>query len=395
MKYQYAERMQHLNSSDVRDLLRATANTNIISIGGGLPAPELFPINDIKKANEAVLDEMGAAALQYTTTEGFLPLRKWIVDRMNSQLGTALEPDNILLTNGSQQALDLAGKVFLNEGDVVLCESPTYLSAISAFKAYGCSFIEAPTDEYGIQVDKLEAILDASPRVKLIYTIPTFQNPTGITWTRERREELVRIANERGILIMEDNPYGELRYDGEEQPAMLSMDKDEGVMYLGTFSKIFCPGYRIGWIAANKEIIEKFVLVKQGADLQCNTFAQMALYKFVEMFDINAHIAKIREVYKRRRDLAVRTLEAELPPSVHFTRPEGGLFLWVVLPKDMNARSLMPQCMEKGVAFVPGGSFFPNGGIENTMRINFSNAQDEKLEKALKIVASVIKENMK
>lgn len=395
MKYQYAERMQHLSSSDVRDLLRATANKDIISIGGGLPAPELFPIEDIKKANEAVLDEMGAAALQYTTTEGFLPLRKWIADRMNRQLGTALGPDNILLTNGSQQALDLAGKVFLNEGDVVLCESPTYLSAISAFKAYGCSFIEAPTDEYGIQVDKLEAILDAAPHVKLIYTIPTFQNPTGITWTKERREGLVKIAKERGILIMEDNPYGELRYDGEEQPTMLSMDHDGGVMYLGTFSKIFCPGYRIGWVAANQEVIEKLVLVKQGADLQCNTFAQMAVYKYVEMFDIDAHVAKIREVYKRRRDLAVRTLEAALPPNVHFTRPEGGLFLWVVLPKDINARHLMPKCMERGVAFVPGGSFFPNGGMENTMRINFSNAQDEKLEKALKIVADVIKESMK
>lgn len=394
MKYQYADRMKNLNSSDIRDLLRATANTDIISIGGGLPAPELFPIENIKKANERVLDDMGAAALQYTTTEGFLPLREWVAGRMNDQFGLNLDPDNILFTNGSQQALDFLGKVFLNEGDVVVCESPTYLSAISAFKAYGCRFMEAPMDAQGIQPDKLEALLDETPNVKFIYTIPTFQNPTGITWAKERRESVVRIANERGILLVEDNPYGELRYDGEEQPTLISMDKADGVLYLGTFSKIFCPGYRIGWVAADKDIINKFVLAKQGADLQCNTFSQMAIYKYIELFDIDAHIAKIREVYKRRRDLAIRTLEAELPPSVHFTRPEGGLFLWVTLPSDTNARDLLKKCMERGVAFVPGGSFFPNGGRENTMRVNFSNAQDEKLVAALKIVADVIKENL-
>lgn len=392
MKYQYANRMSKLTSSDVRELLKATQNKEIISIGGGLPAPEMFPIADIKKANEAVLDEMGSDALQYTTTEGYAPLRDWICKRMNGMLGTSIDQDNIILTNGSQQGLDLMGKVFLDAGDVVLCESPTYLSAISAFRAYECDFKEIPTDDEGMLMDALEQVLQNTPRVKFIYVIPTFQNPTGKTWTLERRIKLLELAKRYQVPIVEDNPYGEIRFEGEDVKAVAALDDSGLVIHLGTFSKTFCPGYRIGWIACAKELIEKFVLVKQGVDLQTNTFAQRAVYTYLQMFDLDAHVKKICALYKKRRDVAIQAVKTYFPDCVKFTKPQGGLFLWAELPKELNARDVLKECMKRNVAFVPGGSFYPNGGMENTMRINFSNMPEERLIKGLQVVAEVIKE---
>ncbi len=393
MEFRFAKRMSRLNASDVRELLKLTAKPEIISLGGGLPAPELFPIEDIKAANAAVLDEMGKAALQYATTEGFAPLRRWIADRMNSTQGTNHTEDSILIMSGSQQALDFTGKVFLDEGDVVLCESPTYLSALGAFRAYECDFVAVPTDDEGMIMPELEKALQENPKAKLIYVIPTFQNPSGITWTLERRKGLVELAKKYNILIVEDNPYGELRYDGENLPSLASMY--ENVLYLGTFSKIFCPGYRIGWVAGPNEVLEKFVLVKQGADLQSNSFTQMALYKYLEMFDIDAHIEKIRETYRRRRDIAVETLDKNLPAGVRFTRPQGGLFLWIELPEYINARELLMDCLKQNVAFVAGNSFFPHSGVTNTLRLNFSYVSEEKLVIGLTCIANCIKAKMK
>jgi 2-aminoadipate transaminase len=281
MEYNYAKRISHLKASEIREILKVTENPEIISFAGGLPAPELFPLDEIKEVSKIVLEEEGTEALQYTTTEGYLPLRKWIAARMNNRLGTQFEPDNILLTHGSQQALDLSGKVFLNEGDVVLCESPTYLAAISAFKAYGCEFKEVPTDEDGMIPAELDRILDSTPNVKLIYVIPDFQNPTGRTWTLPRREHLVKAAMKHQVMIIEDNPYGELRFEDEPLPSLQAFDHEGCVLSLGTFSKIFCPGYRIGWVAGDQKVIEKYVLVKQGTDLQCNTLAQREIAKYL------------------------------------------------------------------------------------------------------------------
>ncbi|MDD4802514.1 MAG: PLP-dependent aminotransferase family protein [Syntrophomonas sp.] len=392
MDFKYARRMGHLQASEIREILKVTERPEIISFAGGLPAPELFPIEEIIRVNRIVLEEEGAKALQYTTTEGYTPLREWIASRMNSKLGTSFDFENILITHGSQQALDLSGKVFLDEGDVVLCESPTYLAAISALRAYGCDFVEVPTDNDGMIPDELERILESTERVKLIYVISDFQNPTGRTWSLERRERLVKAAIKHQVVIIEDNPYCELRFEGEFLPSVKSFDHMGCVLCLGTFSKTFCPGYRIGWVAGDKRAIEKYVLVKQGADLQCNTIAQMEIAKYLELYDIDEHIAKIREVYRRRRDLTVKTMEEEFPPGVTFTRPQGGLFAWVELPTNVNARDVLIKSLEKNVAFVPGGSFFPNGGKENTFRINFSNMPEDRIVEGLKSLAEVLRE---
>jgi len=383
MKYKYAQRMSNLKASEIREILKVTQRPEIISFAGGLPAPELFPIEEIKAVNQLVLKESGSVALQYSTTEGYLPLREWIANRMNTRLGTSFEADQVLITHGSQQALDLAGKVFLDKGDVVLCESPTYLAAISAFRAYECEFVEVPTDDDGMVIEDLERILNTVKNVKMIYVIPEFQNPTGKTWSLERRKRLAEAADRHQIIVIEDNPYGELRFEGESQPSVKHFDERGYVLCTGTFSKIFCPGYRIGWIAGEKEIIRKFVLAKQGTDLQCNTIAQMEIAKYLELYDIDEHIGKIRDVYRRRRDLAVQVMENEFPAGVTFTRPQGGLFAWVELPEKMNARDVLTLSLEQKVAFVPGGSFFPNGGHENTLRINFSNMPEDKIVEGL------------
>ncbi len=392
MEFNYAKRMSSLKASEIREILKVTERPEVISFAGGLPAPELFPVKEIIEVSRIVLEESGPKALQYSTTEGYAPLREWIANRMNTRLGTSFDKDNIMITHGSQQSLDLSGKVFLDEDDVVLCESPTYLAAITAFRAYGCQFIEIPTDDEGMMMDELEKVLKKTKNVKLIYVIPDFQNPTGKTWSLNRRKQLAKLAMQYHVMVAEDNPYGELRYEGESLPSVQSFDTLGYVLGYGTFSKIFCPGYRIGWIAGDKELISKYVMVKQGVDLQCNTLAQMEIAKYLELYDIDKHIDEIREVYRKRRDLAISVMEKEFPAGVTFTRPQGGLFAWVELPANINARDVLVKSLEKNVAFVPGGSFFPNGGRENTFRINFSNMPEDRIADGLKLLGEVLHE---
>lgn len=395
MKLKFAKRMSYIKASEIREILKVTEQEDVISFAGGLPAPELFPIEEINEINQIVLKEAGTKALQYTTTEGYAPLREWIANRMNERLGTTFDKDNILVTHGSQQGLDLSGKVFLDDGDIVLCESPTYLAAISAFKSYGCSFIEIPTDENGMNMEALEEILSSTENVKLIYVIPTFQNPTGKTWNLERRKKLAELSAKYDVAVVEDNPYGELRFEGESLPSIKSFDTAGNILCTGSFSKIFCPGFRIGWIAGDKDIIRKYVLVKQGTDLQCNTIAQMTIDEYLKRYDIDKHIGKIVEVYKKRRDIAIKCMERYFPDNIKFTHPEGGLFTWIELPEGISAREILSKCLERKIAFVPGGSFFPNGNRENTFRINYSNMPEDRIEKGLKIVGEVIKEYIK
>lgn len=387
----YAKRMSKLKASEIREILKVTESPEMISFAGGLPAPELFPVKEIIEVNRIVLEESAEAALQYSTTEGFAPLRRWIAERMNTKQGTAFDEDNILITHGSQQSLDLSGKVFLDEGDVVLCESPTYLAAITAFRAYGVSFVSVLTDDDGMKTDELEKLLKETDCVKAIYVIPNFQNPTGRTWSLARRKALAALCAQYQTIVIEDNPYGELRFEGEFLPSVKSFDTQGNVLITGTFSKIFCPGYRIGWIAGDKDIIRKYVLVKQGTDLQCNTLAQMEIAKYLECYDIDAHIIKIRDVYRARRNLMVKMMESEFPECVTFTRPQGGLFAWVELPASVNAREVLIKSLEEKVAFVPGGSFFPNGGHENTMRLNFSNMPKDRIEEGMRRLGRVLR----
>lgn len=391
----FADRMKLLKASEIREILKLTEQPDIISFAGGLPAPELFPVEGMKKASQAVLDEMGRAALQYSTTEGYKPLREKIVERMFSKNGIKTKADNILITSGSQEGLDFSGRVFLNKDDVVLMESPSYLGAINAFKACEPKFVEVPTDKDGMIMEELEKIIQTTENVKMIYVIPDFQNPSGRTWTLERRQKFMKIVNKYEIPVVEDNPYGELRFKGEFLPALKSMDEKGLVIFLGTFSKILAPGYRLGWVCAEDEILSKYNFIKQGASLQSSTIAQMEVNKFMDLYNLDDHVAKIKETYGKRCDLMIKTMDETFPEGVEYTRPDGGLFTWVVLPEYMDAKELAPQCIEQKVAYVPGGSFFPNGGNENTFRLNYSCMPDEKIVEGITRLANVIKANMK
>lgn len=394
MAIRFAKRMEALNGSEIRELLKLIEKPEVISFAGGLPAPELFPIEEMKEISRIVLEESGTQALQYSTTEGFQPLREQIARRMNSKNKTNVTKDDILITNGSQQRLDFAGRVFLNEGDVVLCESPSYLGAINAFKSYGSKFIEIPTDKDGMIMEELEKILEVTENVKMIYVIPDFQNPTGITWTLERRKKFIEIISKYEIPVLEDNPYGELRFKGESLPSLKSMDKKGLVIFLGTFSKILCPGYRLGWTCASQNILKKFIFVKQVADLQASSISQIEVSKFIGLYNLDNHVKKINEVYARRRDLMLETMKEEFPEGVEYTYPEGGLFIWVELPKHLDSRIIMKDCLANNVAYVPGWSFFPNGGTENCFRLNYSNMSDDRIVEGIKRIGLVLRKYM-
>lgn len=394
MAVRFANRMGKVEGSAIRELLKLTARPEVISFAGGMPAPELFPVEEMKKVSVAVLEEQGRVALQYTTTEGYLPLRQKIADRMNKTLKTNVGPDDILMTSGSQQGLDFSGKVFIDKDDVILCESPSYMGALNAMKAYEPQFIEIETDNDGMKMEDLERVLSSNDKVKLIYVIPDFQNPSGRTWPLERRLKFMEIINKYEIPVVEDNPYGELRFDGESLPSLKSLDTKGLVIYLGTFSKIFCPGYRLGWTCAAPKILEKFNICKQGADLQASTISQMEVNKFMEMYDLDAHVEKIKACYVKRRDLMIKTMEEEFPESVEFTRPQGGLFTWVTLPEGIDAGVMAKKCLEKNVAYVPGDSFYPNGGVVNTCRLNYSNMPEDKIVEGIKRMGEVLRSEL-
>ena len=391
MATQLARRMEGLKASEIRELLKVTLHPETISFAGGLPAPETFPIRELAAVAQSVFDDEGSEALQSSTTEGHPELRAIIARRMNALSGTAVDPERVLITCGSQQGLDLSGKLFLDDGDVVVCESPTYLGAVQAFAAYRPRFAAVATDDDGMLPDDLERTLAANPSAKLIYVVPDFQNPTGRTWSLERRLALLEAARRHRVVIVEDHPYDDLRYEGDRLPSLLTLDPAGQIVHLGTFSKIFCPGLRIGWLTAPRHLFEKYVLVKQGVDLHTSTLSQRQLTLYLKRHDIEANIARMRELYRRRRDAMLRAMAAEFPPEVTYTRPHGGLFLWVELPARLNARELLAECARCGVVFVPGGSFFPNGGHENTLRLNFSNMDEERIAEGIRRIGAVLR----
>jgi len=390
MNYTFANRMDRLKGSAVRELMALTARPEVISFAGGMPAPELFPVEGVKEAACAVLDEMGQKALQYAPTEGYIPLREQIVKRMEERLHIKTDIDHVLVTSGSQQGLDFSARVFLNPGDVILVESPSYVGALNAFNACEPTYVEVPTDDYGMIPEELERILETTENVKLIYVIPDFQNPSGKTWSMKRREHFMELINKYEIPVIEDNPYGDLRFEGEYLPSLKSMDTKDLVIFLGTLSKVFCPGLRIGWVCAPSAILAKYNFVKQGADLQVSSFDQMLASKFMDMYDLNEHVEKIKAVYKVRRDLMLKTMEETFPEGVTWTHPEGGLFTWVTLPEGVDAGVIAPKLLEQNVAYVPGGAFYPYPGKENHFRLNYSNATEENLVIGIKRIGAVL-----
>jgi 2-aminoadipate transaminase len=379
----FADRTSRMKASDIRELLKLTARPEVISLAGGLPAPELFPIDEYRRAFEWVLETNGSAALQYGPSEGFRPLRELLAERM-TRLGIPASADEVLITNGSQQGLDLVGKIFLNPGDAVCMENPSYMGAIQAFDSYQAEYVIVPMDDDGMHSEELDAILRRHP-VKFIYALPNFQNPSGRTMSTARREILVETARRHGVPIVEDDPYGELRFEGEQRPSLRSM-WPEGVVYLGTFSKILAPGFRLGWLVAPPELYDEIVFGKQPSDLHTSTGTQMATYEVCRSEGgqfLDQHIEKIRDVYRERRDVMIRALEEHFPEGCRWTRAQGGLFVWAEVPPSIDTRELLAEALEENVAFVPGQSFHPDRGGHNTMRLNFSNVTPDRIEEGI------------
>jgi 2-aminoadipate transaminase len=397
----YAQRTQRMSSSAIRELLKFTEVPGLISFAGGLPAPDVFPVNEFTEACVKVLQEQGAQALQYGTTEGYQPLREMIT-RHSIRYGIEITCDNVLITSGSQQALDLLGKILINPGDRILVESPTYLGALQAWNAYGAEFITVPTDKDGMMTDEMEDALRAGP--KFIYILPNFQNPSGITLSLERRRHLVELADHYGVPIVEDDPYGQLRYDGTHLPSVVVLDsqfRDNGdsnyrgnVIYLSTFSKILAPGLRLAWVIAPPEVIHKLVQAKQGADLHTSTFTQMVAYEVSHGGFLDKHIPLIRKVYGERRDVMLAAMDSYFPPDTDWTHPQGGLFLWSTLPGYIDTAELLKDAIKQNVAFIPGAPFHARGGGQNTMRLNFSNATPEKIQEGIYHLGKVIEERI-
>ena len=398
--HRYAQRTQRIKASAIRELLKLTENPEVISFAGGLPAPEVFPIDEFREACLRVLKDQGPLALQYGSTEGYLPLREMIA-RHTTRYGIEISADNVLITSGSQQALDLIGKAFINRGDHILVESPTYLGALQAWNTYGAEYVTVRTDDDGMVSDELDEALRAGP--KFIYVLPNFQNPMGVSMSLERREVLVKKADQYGVPIVEDDPYGQLRFEGKHLPAVEVIDArmrvqnghyTGNVIYLSTFSKILAPGLRLAWVIAPPEVIRKLVLVKQGSDLHTATFNQVVAYEVGRHGFLDQHVLKICEVYRERRDVMLEALEEHMPEGVTWTHPQGGLFLWVRLPEACNTTDMFPAAVKNKVAYVPGESFHPNGGGFNTMRLNFSYSTPEKINEGIGRLGKMLKEEL-
>ena len=392
----FAARTRQMKRTAVREMLKLMSQPDMISFAGGLPAPELFPIREIREASEAVFIKVGPSALQYGETEGLAGLRDWIAAR-HSQPGLNLTRNNVLIVSGAQQALDLIGRVFLNEGDKVIVENPTYLALLSAWRPLGVDFVAVPSDESGIQVDQLEALLPQQP--KLIYSIPNFQNPHGTTLSLDRRRKLAALVRERNIVLLEDDPYGELRFEGDPLPcvfdlnARLSADGklDGNVLYVGTFSKVLMPGLRVGWVIAPEVVTEKIVQAKQAVDLHTSTLCQWIVWELIRGGVLDRQIPLLRRVYRERRDAMLAAMQEHFPSEVTWTRPAGGMFLMATLPRGLDAGDVLSRAIQHKVAFVPGGEFHVAEGL-NTMRLNFSNACPERIQEGVRRLASTLKQ---
>ncbi|EHJ49000.1 putative transcriptional regulator, GntR family [Solidesulfovibrio carbinoliphilus subsp. oakridgensis] len=385
----FAKRMSQVRRSFIREILKVTADPSIISFAGGLPKPDLFPTGPMADAAARVLAENGPAALQYSVTEGEPALREWIAARYKAKKNLDIDPAHILVTNGSQQSLDLLGKVFLDPGDLVGVELPGYIGAIQAFSIFEPAFAGVPLGPEGPDLDRLTEVV-LSRRAKMFYAVPNFQNPSGLTYSLAARRAVAEILRMSDTVFVEDDPYGELRFFGEPLPPVTSFLTQDAYL-LGTFSKIAAPGLRLGWVVATPDTLAKLVTAKQASDLHCSTLVQRILIQFLADNDLDAHIATIRAVYGAQRDLMIERIKAEFPAEVTCTEPEGGMFLWVTLPEGCSAFALFDLCIKEKVAFVPGGPFFVDGGGERTLRLNFSNADPERIAEGIARMGKGIK----
>ena len=393
----YSKNALNMKRSLIRELLKLSRRPDIISFAGGMPDPQTFPVEELAEISAQVLREKGATALQYGPTEGELPLREELA-RWLTRERPDLKAENILITSGSQQALDLLGQVLIDPGDVILVEMPSYIGALQAFAAHRARMIGVPQDDEGIRTDLLEKAMTKlaarKKKPKFIYVIPDFQNPSGVTLTLARRHELLRLAERFEVPLVEDSPYRVLRFSGEPQPTIYSLDPQRHVLVLGTFSKILCPGLRLAWLLTPAAWMDRFVVAKQGMDLCSPSFTQFIAVEYMRRGLLDRQIEGTRTLYGRKRQVMLDALEHSMPKGISWTRPEGGLFLWVKLPKRMNATELFPKAVEKKVAYVIGSAFYCNGKGHNTMRLNFSYPSEEQIVEGIQRLAQVIRENL-
>ncbi len=382
--------MERMQRSTIREILKITKNPDIISFAGGLPAPELFPLEAFQDSLNEALRVQGPASLQYDLTEGYLPLKEFLCGWL-SQHGFLCKPEEMLLTNGSQQALDLIGKVYLNPNDRVLVENPTYLGAIQAFNAYEAYYSVVPMDASGLLIPEAERLI-RKDRPKFAYLVPTFQNPSGITMSLERRKAFLKLAQKHKLPVVEDDPYGYLRFSGKTQPSLYSLAKGRGVIYLSTFSKILSPGIRLGFVIADAPVIRALVLAKQAADLQPNSLMQRAVYYYGKNGHLDRHIPAIIQSYRMRAEKMLAAMDRYFPSVIRWVPPEGGMFVWCTLPKGMSASRLFKKAVRANVAYVTGNVFHANGGGDATLRLNFTNSTPDQIEKGIKRLGKVFSE---
>lgn len=386
--YHFSDRTNRMGASIIREILKISSRPGMISFAGGLPAPETFPLKEFEISLQSALQKSGAKALQYTTTEGLPDLKKHLCDWLRKQ-DIDSKPEDMLLTHGSQQALDLIAKIFLNPGDSILVEDPTYLGAIQSFNAYQPKYVTVPIDDQGFDPEKLKQAL-SKHKIKFIYTVPTFQNPSGLSMSVERRKLLLSLAHKKNIPIIEDDPYSRLRFKGEHLPSLYSLANGKGVVFMSTFSKLLSPGIRLGFLVAGKEIIRQLIFAKQASDLQTNTLVQYGVNEYFSRGYFEKHIPAITKDYGQRAQVMYEAMKKYFPAGVQFNEPEGGMFIWCTLPPKVKASEVFKKSIKEKVAFVDGSVFYANGGGENTMRLNFTNSNDETIRTGIARLGKVL-----
>lgn len=385
--------MERLQDKALLNAMELTETADMISFSAGFPSPETYPVEDIKESFVQVLDNEGKEALSYCSTSGYGKLRELIANRMHDKFGLDYKTEEVVITSGSQQALDMSSMLFINKGDVVLFETPSYLGAVNALRAYEAELVALPTDREGLILESLKAALDQyGDRVRLIYVIPDFQNPTGRSWSTERRKEFIEFISSYDIPVIEDAAYSELSFEDRLEKPLSFYDQRGQVVYVGTFSKTFCPGLRVAWLCARKSLMEKYLILKNAADLSSSAIAQRQMANYLLHNDLDAHIKWITGLYKERRDHMMDVIDREFPKEAQYVKPRGGLFIWLELPEGKDSRELLRRALAEKVAFIPGGSFYPSGVKNNELRLNFSNMSHEDIEKGMTILGRLTKE---
>lgn len=387
----YATRMSCLEDQSLLSVMEIQETEDMVLFTGGFPSPETYPLEEITDSFMQTLQREGKAALSYCSTSGYKPLREAIRCRMSDTFDLTFDLDEVIITSGSQQGLDMSAMLFINKGDVVLFETPSYLGAVSALRAHEAHLIGVPTDQHGLELKALKKALDQyGDKVKMIYVNPDFQNPTGRSWSEERRMQFMELISDYDVAVIEDAAYSELAYDRKPYRPLSYYDKKGQVIYIGTFSKTFCPGLRVAWLCARKEVMQNYLILKNAADLSSSAVSQMQMAYYLEHYNLDAHIAEICALYKHRRDVMAKAIHEYFPEEVHFSLPQGGLFIWLELPEGCDTRELLKMAVKNHVAFVPSAAFYPDAVRSNEMRLNFSNMKDEEIVKGIHSLANAL-----